>query len=207
MATVNDTAIAIADEYVEAALTLAERAGVADAFLTELGDFVAYLRADEAFAKFMESPVIDAEVRRDVLERTLRGKMSDLVLNTVLVLNGKGRSDLIPLFHERFRLALEEQRHEVDVLVTTAHPLTAELRVRLTQILAEHTGRQPVLIEKVDPTLLAGVKVQIEDELLDHSAVNHLRRMRHAFLERASHELHAGRRPFEEGRTGRGKRT
>ena len=196
MTTIDDTAVAIADEYAEAALALAHEQSVADTFLSELGSFVAHMRSDEVLGDFMESPIIGAEKRRDVLERTLRGKMSDLLLDTILVLNGKGRSELIPLFHDRFRVALERLRNEVEVLVTTAHPLTGKLRERLTRALAERTGRKPRLVEKVAPSTIAGLKIQIEDELLDDSAASHLRRMRASLVERASRELHAGELPI-----------
>ena len=198
MTTVDDTAVAIADEYAEAALALAEEQGVAETFLSELGSFVAHMRLDKVFGDFMESPVIDAEKRRDVLERTLRGKMSDLLLDTILVLNGKGRSGLIPLFHDRFRVVLERLRNEVEVLVTTAHPLTGKLRERLTRALADRTGRKPRLVENVDPSAIAGLKIQIGDELLDDSAASHLTRMRATLAERASRELHAGEPPIAE---------
>jgi len=198
MSTVDDTAIAVADEYAEAALGLAESQGVAEAFLSELGDFVAFMKSDDAFGGFMESPIIEPDQRRDVLERTLRGKMSDLLLNTLLVINGKDRAEFIPLFYERFRLALERQRNEVEVLVTTAHPLTPELRERLSQALTERTGRKPRLVERVDASILGGVKIQIEDELLDDSVSNHLRRMQRTFVARASRELHAGKLPVQE---------
>jgi F-type H+-transporting ATPase subunit delta len=196
MGGVNDTAIAIADEYVEATLPLAEARGEADLFLAELGVFIADMQADETLAHFMTSPLVDPDRRQDVLERLLRGKLSDLVLNTVLILNRRYRSELLPLVHERFRLALEQRRKEVDVFVTTAYPLTADLRSRLSAVLVKHTGRTPMLRETVDPDVMAGLKVQINDELLDDSAANHLRRMQRAFLERATYELHAGKLPF-----------
>ncbi|MFH0983733.1 MAG: ATP synthase F1 subunit delta [Planctomycetota bacterium] len=198
MATVDQRALAIADEYTQAALALAEAQGVADTFLSELGEFAAFMMADETFTNFMESPVLDADTRDGVLERTCRGKMNDLLLDTLLVLNRRGRAELVPLFHERFRRALERKRNEVEVLVTTAHPLTAELRERLIPVLARHTGRTPRLVETVDPAVIAGVRVQIEDELLDNTAASHLRRLRGALLERASRDLHEGKLPVKE---------
>jgi len=198
MSTVDDTAIAIADEYAEAALALAEEHGVTDTFLSELNDFVVYMQSDETFGNFMESPIIEDDERGEVLERTLRGKMSDLLLETILVLNRKRRAAMIPLFFERFRAALEHSRNEVEVLVTTAHPLTADLRARLSQALTERTGRRPQMTECVDASLIGGMSILIEDELLDDSVASHLQRMQRTFVERASRELHAGKLPVEE---------
>ncbi|MCK4659872.1 MAG: ATP synthase F1 subunit delta [Phycisphaerae bacterium] len=196
MTTVDDTAIAIADEYAEAVLRLVEERGVTDEFMSELGDFVGYIESETAFGDFLDSPIVDTESRRDLLERTLRDKMSDILLDTILVLNSKGRAGLIPLLHKRLQVALDKRRNEVEVLVTTAHPLTEELRERLIRVLADRTGCKPRLVEQVTPSIIAGVKVQIGDEVLDLSASNHLRRMREALVERASHELHTAEQPF-----------
>ncbi len=198
MATVDDTAIAIADEYAEAALELAGARGVADDLVAELGELAGFVESDAEFGGFMASPVIDPEDRRDVLERVLRGKMSDLALNTILVLNGKGRAELVPLLHQRCELALARSRNEIEVQVTPAHPLNAELREHLIEMLAQRTGKKPRLVERLDPATIAGVRVQIEDQVLDCSAASYLRRMQQSFLERAARELQTQKLPIED---------
>ena len=192
MADTNDKLVAVADEYAEAALALAEEEGVSDQVLGELGEVAAYLKSDEVFARLMESPVIDKERRAALLDKALRGRVSDLVMNTLLVLNRKGRAGLVPLLYERFRRALQRQRNEVDVHVTTAWPLTQEHRQRLGETVLRYAGRKPRFVEELDPDLIAGLKVQVDDFLLDDTAAHHLRMMRRRLFERASQELHKG---------------
>lgn len=192
MAEAKDKLIAVADEYAGAALALAEEQGVSEQLLAEWGEVVAMIQADESFAGFLASPVIDRERRGEVLEKAFRGRISDLGLDTMLVLNRKGRADLLPLVHERFRLALDRKHNEVDVHVTTAVPLTESHRKRLGEMVTQYTGRKPRFVEEVDPRVIAGLKVQMDDHLLDDTAAHHVRNLRHKLFERASRELHKG---------------
>ena len=197
MATTDDTVIAIADSYAQALLELSEERGNSDEVLAELGELAAYLEKDAALADFLASPAVDEEARQAAMEKMFRNRMNDLLLDTLQVLNAKGRSSIVPALHERYRLALERARGAVDVQVTTAVPLTNELRDRLGQTVARRTGLRPLLTEEVDSSLLGGLVVQIGDEKLDGSVSNRLRQLREALRDRASREIHAGKEYFE----------
>ena len=55
-----------------------------------------------------------------------------------------------------------------------------------------------MLVESVDPALLGGLVVRIDDEKFDGSVARELARLEETLLARASHELHAGKSYFEE---------
>lgn len=61
---------------------------------------------------------------------------------------------------------------------STVVPLTPVQRSRLTGALSRITGRRVVLAERVEPEVLAGVRVQVGDRLIDGSAAGRLERMR-----------------------------
>lgn len=190
MAEAQDKLISVADEYAEAALALAEEQGVTDRFYDELHQVVSFLQSDPALGDFMSSPVVDRERRKEILDKALRGRVHDLVLNTVLVLNDKGRAGLVPLVHERFRLLLEQKRNEVDVYVTSAVPLTDAHRNRLSEMVQSRLGRRARFMEKVDPRVIAGLRIQVDDFLLDDTAERHLSGIRSKLHQRSWNELH-----------------
>ena len=193
MATTDDTVIAVADAYAEALLDLSERQGNSDRVLAELEELAACFEKDEAVAGFFTSPAVDDQDRGTALEKMFRGRLSDLLVDTLCVLNSKGRASIIPAVYERYRLALERVRGEVDVYVTSAYPLSSKLRHRLDEVLAQQTGQRPRLIEQVDPAVLGGLVVQIGDQKLDCSVAHRLASLGEAFRERASREIHAGK--------------
>jgi F-type H+-transporting ATPase subunit delta len=189
--------IAIADSYALALLELSEERGNSDEVLSELGELVGYLGRDAALADFLASPAVDDQARAAAMEKMLRGRLNDLLLDTLLVLNAKGRSSMIGALYERYRLALQRVRGGIDVLITSAVPLTDGSRERLRQMLAHRTGLSPQLVEKVDESLLGGLVVQIGDQRLDCSVSHRLHRLREALSDRASREIHAGTEYFE----------
>ncbi len=200
MPTGDDIRIAVARIYAKAMLDSAEAAGEADAHMAELTALLAALDRTRDLADLFLSRSIDDEARRAILEK-LRGKMSDRMLNTLQVLNGKGRLNLFRHICEEYRLELQRRREEIDVHVTTAVPLPDRLRSRLEQMAADLSGRRPRLVEAVDASLIGGMMVQIEDDKYDVTVRRQLRQLRAELLERAAREIHSGKPYFEDVRS------
>lgn len=189
--------IAIADVYAAALLATAEEQGNATEVREQLAGLAAYIAQEPALADFLASPVVDTEARAGVMERAFRGRLDDVLADTLQVLNKKGRAEIIPTLYERYRLKLEEIRGEVDVYVTTATPLNDKLRSRIIDVLRRYTGRKPELIERIDPGIIGGLSVRIEDEKIDSTVARRLALMRQMLLDRASREIHTGKEYFE----------
>jgi len=120
----------VARVYAEAVLALATERGAINEVEAELADLVQLWRTDAAFSGLMTSAAIDDDARRESLRKIFRGRVHDLVLNLMLVLNDKGRSMLLPGVIEAFQQQLDVQRGRQRVFVTTAVPLTADQRQR-----------------------------------------------------------------------------
>ena len=132
-----------------------------------------------------------------LLEKVFRGRMSDLLLDALQVFNAKDRLGILATVFERFRAAHDEKQGRIDVHVTTAVPLTDELRTKVSAAVRKRTSKTARLIETTDPDILGGLIVRIGDTKIDTSVANHLRRMRDALRTRASVEIHGGRSYFE----------
>ncbi len=197
MQPVDEVGVAIAGVYARALLDIADKTGAADTVREELDGLTTLANRDSAFAHFLESTVIDVDQRRASLEKMFRGRLSDLVLDTLQVLNRKDRLMLLEEVTRQYVLALEESRNEVEITVTTAKPLDENSRTELMEALKRHTGAEPVVTEKVDEDLIGGMIVRVGDEKIDFSVATKLRRLHQMLLERASHEIHSGRHYYE----------
>lgn len=198
MLPVDEVGVAIAAVYAKALLELAGENGTRESVLEELDELVSYANRDPAFEQFLTSAVINTDTRRASLEKILRGKTSDLILDTIQVLNRKDRLALLEEVCRQYRLALEAQQNQVEVTVTSAVPLSDDARESLLGALKQHTGAQAILCERVDPSIIGGLVLQIEDEKIDFSVSTRLRGFRKTLLTRASHEIHGGRNYFED---------
>lgn len=186
----NDRALAVARVYSHSMLELAEARGEAKSLLEELQELTAYLGGHPAFADFLSSPLVDVGAREKALERLFRGRMSDLLVNSLQVLNRKGRLVLLPTITEVYRLQRQELRRQVDVHARTAVPITPDLRERLRAAVSRLAGRQAQLIETVDERMLGGIVLEIGDQKIDASVKRDLAELRASLEQRAALEIH-----------------
>lgn len=184
-----DTLAAVSDVYAAALFTMAHQQDAAPAVRAELEELVALTQRDPALAAFLTSTSIDADRRAASLERMFRGNLSDLLLNTLLVMNRNGRVALLPHLLRRFVVRQEQAAGEVEVRVTSAVELDAAQRDAIAAAAAEVSRRRPVVEFTVDPDVIGGLVVEIGDVRYDHSVRRHLRVLRDRLFDRSSRGL------------------
>lgn len=193
MAKIDEKALEIARVYARSLLALASEAGAADAVLSELSEISALVDLSPAFARLVADPFLGSAETAGAIEKLFRGKASDLTVDALQVLRTKGRLALIPALAETYRQELQTAQGFVEVQVTTAVALSAELKGRLARAVDQHTGKKSRLLETVDPNILGGLVVKIGDEKIDSSVARELSKLSEALLARASKEILSGR--------------
>lgn len=189
MANVDDRDLAAGRIYGSAMLDLAEERGEADALLDELAELAKLLDSQPQFEEFLGSPLVDEDERSAAIEKIFGGRSSDLLVDSLQVINRKGRLGLLRAIAEAYRLEYRDRRGLVDVRVRSAVPLTEPLRAQLTETLARFTGKKPFLVERVDPAVLGGLVVEAGGQKIDTSVATRLRELSAALGRRASQEI------------------
>jgi F-type H+-transporting ATPase subunit delta len=189
MASELDISLQAADIYADALLDLANERGVAESLFDEFKSLVDYIESDPDFADFLANPVLDATDRRGVIQRIFTGRMSELLLNLMLVLNDHGRAGIVPLVYGRYKHRLDTQLGRQDVYLTSAAPLDDAQRAEIKATLSAMLGKQAVLVERVDAAILGGLVVKIGDRQYDGSLRRGLARLREKLTERGDREI------------------
>lgn len=197
MSGVTTEQLALAKVYAEAMIQLAESQGEMDLLARELADFASRIEQSADLASFLASPLIDREARETAVEKLFRGKYSDLFIDSLQVLNRKGRANLVPAVAKAYALAREERLGRIRIIVRSAAPLTDELRAGLRDVAARYTNKEAELAEEIDESLIGGLVVQIGDEKFDGSVRTKLVRLGEALRERASREIFGDRSHVE----------
>ncbi len=187
----DDRTAAVAAVYADAVLELAAERGEEDEVREELDALAGMVRSDRGFREFLSNPAIDSADRAESLERTLSGRTSGLVLDTLQVMNRKGRLGLLPALAVAYRASHDRLRHRVVVKVTSAVPLADAQRDELAAAIEAATRRTPSFEERVDPGLLGGLVVQIGDRKADNSVATRLKNLSKALLG-ASRQMRTG---------------
>ncbi len=185
---------AVARIYARSLYDLADKAGgraKIEEVLAELEEILDLARADAQFGELLSSRIITPAARGASLRRIFGGRVTDLTLNFLLVLNGKSRIGLLPAFVGAFDSLVQERLGRVEVDVFTAERLDAAhlgaLRERLTATL----GREVVLHPYVEPSMIGGVKVRIGDHLVDGSIATQLRKLKDQLAHEGAANLRA----------------
>ena len=194
----NEKEIAVARVYAHSMLGLAEQRGEAEALLAELRELAAELDSLPELTAFLASPFIDRERKGAVIEKLLRGSGSDLLVDSLQVINRKRRLSLIAAIAMVFRLEYEKAHDVEAVNAVTAVPLTQGLRERVMAAAEGFTGKRVRLEERVDPGLIGGLVLEIGDQKLDSSVSVDLERLHRSMLERAAVESRQPSRYVEE---------
>ncbi len=172
-----------ADAYARSLLELAnEGQQQAQAIGEELSAIVQIIQANPSFSDFLADPGIAESERTAALDRIFRGRVSQLMMNFLGVLNVKGRLRLLPQIGSAYEELLDEQLGNVEVDVTVAQRLgPAELeqvRTRVSQAL----GKNAIVHQYVDDSIIGGLILRVQDELIDSSVRYQLSAMRAQLL-------------------------
>jgi F-type H+-transporting ATPase subunit delta len=198
MANIDERALTLGRVYAKAILALAEAQGQSEPLLDELGGLVRLLDQDKALDDFFSSPLIESDVREPVIEKVFRGRAGDLLVDALQIINRKERLGILRAIAEAYRMEYRDLHGLVDAKVRTAVPLSAEQREALRAAVAAFSGKQPSLIEKVDPALIGGMIVEVAGKKIDSSVAYRLRQMGAALDRRSSQEIQRGHASFVE---------
>ncbi len=184
--------LSLADVYATALFRLAQELGRVAEVRDELQELNVLMRTQPGFAEMLSSAALDADRRAASLERMFRGRLSDLVLNALQVLNRHGRADLLAALLQRFVTRQEAAAGQVPVVATTALELDEQQRRSVSEVAAKLAGKQPLMRFRVDPGILGGLVLEIGDWRYDYSVRARLNEARAQLHERSERGLPVG---------------
>jgi F-type H+-transporting ATPase subunit delta len=144
-------------------------------------EFLAAELAAPHVAEHLFDARVPREVKRGRLER-LKPHLHPLSYNFLCLLHDRGRLEVLRDLGPAFKALALARRGAVEGVVETARPLGAGELDSLSRALSRRLGKQARLETRLAPELLAGVRVWIDNKLLDQSASGRLERLRTKLL-------------------------
>ena len=186
----------VAGVYARSLYELAHEAGGLDKseeIYEELAAIVEMSRADPKLREFLSSPILGKGAREKALRAVFENRISDMLLRFLLVANDKGRLGELEHIASAMDAMLQSAhgRIEVDVYTASADQIGDELLGTVVEKIRSATGKEPVLHKYSDPSMIGGIKLLIEDQLIDGSVATRLRRMREGIVGRGAVGLRA----------------
>lgn len=167
-----------AREYGEGLYDLAKEEGLSEGILTQIDQLQEIFREQPDFLKLLSNRALGLQERFGILESTLKAQVHPYVLNFLKILCQR---DSLHEFRGCVQVFADSYRRDHQVAmatVTTAAPLSQDQKARIMARLQEMTGRQVELVEKLDPTVLGGVILEMEGRRWDNTIQSRLKNIR-----------------------------
>ncbi len=117
----------------------------------------------------LRSPAIPLGERLGLIDKVFHDLAVKEVLNLLKLLCEKGQIQILPECIAEFCLLVQEWKKHIPAEVRFAFPLTDEQKEKLVKKIEKMTGKIPEMTYIEDPSLIGGIRVKIEDAVLDGS--------------------------------------
>jgi F-type H+-transporting ATPase subunit delta len=181
-----DLVDALEEMAVEAALITAQTAGELDDVEDELFRFSRIVEGEPTLRAALTDRNVPAEGKRDLLRRLLDGKTKAVTRDLIerVVVEPRGHS--IERALRRLSGLAAKRRDRLVAFVTSATELSTDEQRDLGAALSQTFGHELRLQVVVDSSLIGGLTVRVDDELIDASVARQLQEARRTMTGRSS---------------------
>jgi len=193
----DDEARHVSRVYADALYRSAEKENLVEPILGELEGVVRDIfDRDGGLELFFSSAAIGRDRKGEVIRSAFEGRVSGVLRQFFDVLNEHDRLDMLRPIAAAYRTLYDKKTHRVVVHVISAVPLTDDEKARVVTQLKTVSHLEPILQENVDPDILGGIIIRIQDWVYDASVRSRLVAIRQQLIERSSHGIQSGRDRF-----------
>ena len=155
--------------YGDALYELAAEEALTDELLEQVSLLSALFRQNPRYLTLLTSPDVPQEERLRLIGEALSGQVHPYLVSFLRLLCQRGR---LPAYYDcaaRFEQRWLEAHNTVKGRVTSAVPLSKEQLAALSARMGETLGKRVLLEGSVSPSLIGGVRVEIDGRVWDGS--------------------------------------
>ncbi len=166
---IDNKLIAPAKRYAEAILEIAQSKGKLDEIYADILAVVEAYNASEDLRNFINHPVIPIDEKKDAINSIFKGKINDDVFNMLNILAERNKFSLMPVILYCYEQGLDEAKNILKVGVVSAVEVDEDLKESLKNKLENKLHKSIKLDFEVNPEIIAGLILKIEDKTIDGS--------------------------------------
>lgn len=163
----------VARPYAQALFNLAKHEKSENKWLKVLAELKEIVEAD-GFSLLINNPKIESKDQLNLIETILKNDATPEVVNLLNLLSENNRlivlSDIYNIFRE---LVLEDQKC-ADAIIESAYDISQSQKDEFEKLLSNKFGKKITAQVKVNGDLIAGIKITIDDKVIDGSVKGRL---------------------------------
>ena len=165
-------------EYAEALFELAAGDGVLEETSDGLVTVISAMRQTPEYRSLLASAAIGKAERIQALDDAFAGKVPKVLMGVLRMMVSRGHIRSLESMAREFEELSREYRGESVARVLSAVPLKEAEAVAIRAELEKRFGRDITLQCETDPSLIGGVRVEVEGRVIDGSIRNKLEQIK-----------------------------
>ncbi|MCB0471905.1 MAG: ATP synthase F1 subunit delta [Flavobacteriaceae bacterium] len=167
--------------YAKAVLNLALDSKMADKVNADMQLIQTTVEENQELQVLLESPVYKTKVKKDILSKIFDKKITGISLGLIDQLIDNKRLTLLPEVAKQYIIIYDHYKGIEVAKITTAVPLTDELKNKVLQKVKALKGKEVILENIIDPAILGGFVLKVGDQQFDSSIIGKLNNLRREF--------------------------
>jgi F-type H+-transporting ATPase subunit delta len=177
----------LAISYARAILELAHEHNEVDVVAEELRQLRQLVDTVPMLHDVMTDPAIGVTERQNMFKRVFEGKLNPFLLNLLLFLTEKMHLGELAAISLAFDDLLRAEQGFLDVDITVARELEGDQFNNVQAGIGKALAKQAVLHQYIDDSIIGGVILRVQDQLIDGSIRTQLRQIRQRMLAAQPH--------------------
>ncbi|WP_425380153.1 F0F1 ATP synthase subunit delta [Spiroplasma endosymbiont of Stenodema calcarata] len=166
------------DNYAAALMDLALEANKLDHYLEVSNMIVELFKQDPDYIKLMMNADISKEERKKILAKPFQKAIDPLILNALFLLIDRDAFSYVRRIFKCLRKIINIRYDVRYGNIFSTQPLSKKQIEIIETKLSKKFGYHIELVNKIDPSVLGGVRVKIKHEIIDGSIAGQLATMR-----------------------------
>lgn len=174
----------VASRYAKSILELALEKGILEEVNADFQKLTKLAESNSDLSAAMSNPVIPSSKKRNVLKALFSEGAQDMTLSFFDIVSSKGREPILIDIAREFEVLYNKHMSIQVAYLTTTFPIDNALREEFVKIVKEISGQKTVqLEEQINPNLIGGFVLNVNDRQLDESLSSKLRVLKNEFLQ------------------------
>lgn len=171
----NESAITV--RYAKALFQVGEETGTLDVLRSNIDELMITIKESAEFSTLLISPIIKSSEKVRVFKTIYSSHFDAALINFFELITKNKREQHLPEMCLKFIQLHKDKKEIKEAVITTAQPLEAKYRDEIHQFLTKKFKLKIELSEEVNPALIGGFRLRIDDQQIDASISTKLRKI------------------------------
>jgi F-type H+-transporting ATPase subunit delta len=172
----------VAKVYANSIFDIAKEKNILPQIEEELKVVSDIMKEEDSFRNYLNAPGINIDSKKGFVDKVFAGKISEYIVNLLKLLIDNGRQSVVSEIYKAFVELNDIANNRQRITVITQSNLDGSLLDKIKADVGTKLGKEIILTEQVDESILGGIIIKIGDLVIDGSLAKGLKNIRRNLL-------------------------